>query len=197
MTNSSGSGTRRTAWVWIILGVIVVAFALIFSLIPSGSGSQSASEKDGAESSTPSAEQEEEIELPDFSRRIDGDPTALGDVDAPVVILEFADYRCPYCGVFATDTLPTLVDEYVDEGLVRVEWRDVPIFGEESFAAAVAARAAGEQDLYWEYNAAIFAGADSSGHQSLPTDKLIALAEEVGVPDIEKFTADLENPDLH
>lgn len=131
----------------------------------------------------------------DLSRRLEGDPAALGDVDAPVVIVEYADYRCPFCGVFARDTLPTLVEEYVDAGTVRIEWRDLPVFGEESVNAAVAARAAGAQGLFWEYSKAIFAGAPERGHPELPRERLIELATEIGVPDLDRFIADLDSAD--
>lgn len=47
-------------------------------------------------------------------RRDAGDPFALGRADAPVVMVEYADYTCPFCAKFANDTLPELVRRYVD-----------------------------------------------------------------------------------
>lgn len=55
----------------------------------------------------------------DLSRRIDGDPTAIGAVDAPVVMVAYADYRCPFCSLFEQQTLPSIVTNYVDRGLLR------------------------------------------------------------------------------
>lgn len=132
----------------------------------------------------------------DLARRIPDDVTAQGAVDAPVVIVEFADYRCPFCGVFDRDTLPTIVTDYIDKGTVRFEWRDLPVFGEQSIGAAVAARAAGEQGMFWEYHTALFAAAPERGHPELPDEKLIEFARQVGVPDIERFTKDLASPEL-
>lgn len=132
----------------------------------------------------------------DLSRRIDGDPTSLGDVDAPVVLIEYADFRCPFCGVYARDTMPQLIDEYVESGQVRLEWRDMPVFGDESFDAAVAARAAGEQGLFWEFGEAIYAGAPERGHVALPHERLIEIAQQIGVPDMAAFEADLTNSEL-
>lgn len=131
-----------------------------------------------------------------LARRQTDDVTALGDVDAPVVLIEYADYRCPFCAVFSHDTMPELVREYVDSGRLRVEWRDLPLFGEESEKAAVAARAAGEQGLFWEYHRAVYDAAPERGHLEVTDEKLTAWAEEVGVPDMERFARDLESPEL-
>lgn len=190
------SRDRRLVW---ILGsaLILVTVLLLLSLsrptAPPGATQTTPPNNTTSDSGEHAAE--EVPEIPDFSRRIDGDPTAIGDVDAPVVLIEYADYRCPYCGVYARDTLPTIIQDYVDAGQVRVEWRDVPIFGDESFDTAVAARAAGEQGLFWEYSNAVFAY-DGSGRQDLPRERLVEIATEIGVPDITAFTAALDSPAL-
>lgn len=184
---------------------MLALFVLIVTLVGPGETTSNSSSSNG-NASTPSAEAEagtetgaddggQVPEVPDLSRRIDGDPAALGAVDAPVVLIEYADYRCPYCGVFARETMPTLVQEYVDEGLLRIEWRDVPLFGEESVAAAVATRAAGQQGLFWEYSEALFAypGRD---HQPLPRPRLLEIAAEVGVPDLAAFEAALDDASI-
>ncbi|MDN5853827.1 MAG: thioredoxin domain-containing protein, partial [Actinomycetia bacterium] len=125
-------------------------------------------------------------------RREKGDPLAMGDVDAPVTLIEYADFRCPFCGVFARDTVPEL-EKYVEDGTLRIEWRDFPIFGEQSFVAARAARAAAEQDHFWEFYETVFANAPERGHPDLTTDKLIGYAEEAGVPDMAKFKQDMDD----
>lgn len=132
----------------------------------------------------------------DMSRRIADDPTAIGSEDAPVVLVEYADYRCPFCALFSRDTLPPLVAKYVARGDVRVEWRDLPVFGAESSAAAVAGRAAGEQGRFWEFNKAVYAIAPERGHAALPRERLIQLAGDAGVPDLTKFEADLDSAEL-
>jgi protein-disulfide isomerase len=113
-----------------------------------------------------------------------------------VVLVEWADFRCPFCAVVTNQTLPTLFEEYVDTGLVRFEFRDVAFFGEESIDAAVAARAAGEQGRFPEYLEALFAAAPEKGHPDMPRDKLIGFATEAGVPDLAKFEQDLDRADL-
>lgn len=186
---------RRRLILFLIVGVVAVAIILIVSLLrPSETTPQTAP--------TPSAGQSDSTQeaaapkLSDLARRVDGDVAALGAVDAPVVLIEYADYRCPYCGVFAQNTLPTLVTEYVDSGQLRIEWRDTPVFGEDSLAAAIAARAAGQQGLFWEYNHAVYAYQGDS-RKDLPREQLIAIASEIGVPDLAAFELALDDPDLH
>ena len=133
--------------------------------------------------------------LLDLPRRDADDPLAKGDVDAPVVIIEYADYRCPFCASWGRDVQPALQD-LVDDGTVRFEFRDRVLFGEDSENTALAARAAGEQGMYWEYHDAVFAAAPESGHPDMPREKLLGLAEEIGLPDLEAFEADLDSPEL-
>lgn len=132
----------------------------------------------------------------DLSRRIEGDPLALGAVDAPVVMVSFEDYRCPFCGQFARETLPKLVETYVEPGILRIEWRDLPIFGEQSMQAAIAGRAAAQQGRFWDFNTAVFADAPTTGHADLTRDDLIDYARQAGVPDIPVFIDALDDPAL-
>lgn len=132
----------------------------------------------------------------DFVRRDPDDPMAIGDVDAPVVMAEWVDMRCPFCALYSRETLPILIEEYVDTGQVRIEFHDVVFYGEDSQNAAVAARAAGNQGLYVEYLTTVYDAAPENGHPDLPRATLIDFAEQAGVPDMEQFVADLDDPDL-
>lgn len=185
---------RRARRLNIILGVVVafLAIVVVAQMLPGGSPSSPASSK-----SSPSASEGEgnggEME---FVRRYADDPMALGDVDAPVVLTLWTDLRCPYCAVFHRDTLPVLLEEYVDSGKVRIEVHDVAFFGEQSEDAAVAARAAGNQGMFAEYVTAIYDVAPEGAHADLPRETLIAFAEQIGIPDMAQFTADLDDPQL-
>ena len=71
----------------------------------------------------------------------------LGKPDAPVTIVEYADYQCPYCARWALDTLPAIVDEYVRPGKVQIVFQGIAILGEDSVTAlqtAVVRRHAGQ-----------------------------------------------------
>lgn len=130
------------------------------------------------------------------ARHQQNDPMAVGDIDAPVTIVEWIDLRCPFCAAYANQTLPTILQNYVDTGKVRYEFHDVAFFGDQSVDAAVAARAAGEQGRYVEYLEALYAAAPESGHPDMPRDHLIAFAQTAKVPDMDRFTADLDRADL-
>lgn len=194
-----GSGARTkpapSIWPW-ALGIgslVLIVVAVVVGTQPGSTESSSAPPNSSKQGSQQGESNEPRF---DVERRLEGDVTALGDVDAPVVMVEYSDYRCPFCAVVARDTIPAIIEEYVESGQLRIEWRDFPIFGEQSMDAAVAGRAAGEQGLFWEYNEAIYAEAPARSHIELPRERLIAFAEQIGVPDIEKFTADLDNPEL-
>ncbi len=131
-----------------------------------------------------------------LERRVEGDPMAIGDVDAPVVLSEWIDFRCPFCAVYSRDTMPTILEEYVESGKVRIEMHDVAFFGEQSERAAAAARAAGEQGRYFEFVSAVYEAAPESGHPELPAEELIEFARQVGVPDLKKFEADMTSPEV-
>lgn len=86
------------------------------------------------------------------------DPRSLGRDDAPVVIVEYSDYQCPYCAQFHASVLPSLQSKYIDTGKVRFIFRDLPLaMHREAVPAAIAAHCAAEQGKFWEMNAALFA----------------------------------------
>ncbi|WP_298887150.1 thioredoxin domain-containing protein [uncultured Serinicoccus sp.] len=130
----------------------------------------------------------------DLQRRDPQDPMAVGEVDAPVVMIEYADYRCPYCAQFHLEIRPELLP-LVEDGTLRIEFRDFVIFDETSRLAAVAGRAAAEQDRLEEFQSAVFA-LSTDGHGEYGQAELVDLAEEVGVADPEQFEADLDDADL-
>ncbi|QNS02941.1 DsbA family protein [Streptomyces xanthii] len=130
-----------------------------------------------------------------LARREAKDPLAQGRADAPVVLIEYADFRCGYCGKFARDTEPGLVKKYVEDGTLRIEWRNFPIFGAESETAARAAWAAGQQGRFWQFHAAAYA--EGAKEKGFGADRLDALAREAGVKDLDRFRRDLDGEQAH
>lgn len=84
----------------------------------------------------------------------EGDSPALGPKDAPVRIVEFTDYQCPFCGR-ARPTVNQILDTY--KGKVRYVMRDFPLsFHKDAMKAHEAAHCAGEQGKYWDYSKKLF-----------------------------------------
>lgn len=196
-TNARGAELERRVHRWRLTSGVLAVVALFLGVVVAGqlSGPPAPPAASAPPSSAPAAADAAPA-IPDLSRRVEGDPMAMGAVDAPVVLIEWFDYRCPFCAAHANRTVPAIVDEYVDAGLVRIEYHDVVLFGDDSFAAAVAGRAAAAQGRFHEYVEALFAAAPDSGHPDMPREKLVGFAEQAGVPDIERFTADLDDPGL-
>ncbi|MFD8825212.1 DsbA family protein [Streptomyces sp. NPDC059605] len=130
-------------------------------------------------------------ELAKLARRDAGDKLAQGRADAPVVLIEYADFKCGYCGKFARDTEPALVKKYVENGTLRIEWRNFPIFGAESEAAARAAWAAGQQGRFWQFHAAAYA--EGAKEKGFGEDRLKELARQAGVADLARFARDADS----
>lgn len=181
----------------LIGGLVVIAAALIAYLLmrPGGDGA-SAAPAAGPSVATLATDAEAgdggaEGRRPPVERRQAGDPLALGAPDAPVAMVVFSDYRCPFCAKFSRDIEPELVKRYVDAGRLRIEWRDFPIFGPQSMSAARAGRAAAEQGKFWEFNRAVYGAAPERSKADLTDAALIEFARQAGVSDIARFTASM------
>ena len=87
---------------------------------------------------------------------IEGRPV-MGSADAPVTVVEFADYQCPYCLRFIKTTFPQLKKKYIDTGKVRWVALNLPLaFHKDARKAAQGALCAGEQDKFWEMRETLF-----------------------------------------
>lgn len=93
---------------------------------------------------------------------------AMGNPGAPVTIVEFTDYQCPFCARHSLETMPQIVQEMVEAGRVYYILKDFPLdqLHPQARAAATAARCAGEQDAYWEMHDAIFSNQSDWAEQS-------------------------------
>ena len=93
--------------------------------------------------------------------------------------MEFADYQCPFCRKFYTNTLPDIKKQYIDTGKVRFVLRDLPLgFHSKARPAAKAAHCAGEQGKFWEMHDALFEGGGK-----LSRKDFVRYAEAIGVDD--------------
>ncbi len=108
--------------------------------------------------------------------QISGAPTK-GDAAANVVMIEFSDYQCPYCGRYVRDSWPSIDRDYVQTGKLRYVFRSFPLesIHKQSFKAHEAAACAGAQGKYWLMHAQLF------GHQTaLEPSDLKRYAQAIG-----------------
>lgn len=110
--------------------------------------------------------------------------SAMGDPQAPVTIVEFTDYQCPYCARHSLDTMPDIVREMVDAGRVYYILKDLPLdqLHPDARSAAVAARCAGEQEMYWEMHDIIFENQEEwAGQGTAANDLYIEYAAKLSL----------------
>ena len=87
---------------------------------------------------------------------------------------------------------PKLVEKYVKDGTLRIEWRDFPALGQESVNAAIAARTAQDQGKFWEYHDLLFENQSGENRGGFNDEKLMELAREAGL-DVQRFEKDLKS----
>lgn len=88
------------------------------------------------------------------------DDPVKGDPDAPITIVEFSDYQCPFCQRFAANTLPQLTEEYIDTGIAKLVYKDFPLGNHPAARpAAIAAECAQElsgDEAYYAFHDQLF-----------------------------------------
>jgi protein-disulfide isomerase len=107
-----------------------------------------------------------------------------GKDNAPVKMLVFSDYQCPFCGQFASQVEPVLTSEFVQKGTLQLVYYDFPLGGGHrfSFLAARAARCAGDQGKFWDYHNLLFGKQSEWAYDdNMPTSKFLDYGKEVGV----------------
>lgn len=103
-----------------------------------------------------------------------------GSSDAPVTIVEFSDFTCPFCSRFSAETLPQIQETYIDTGKVRFTYKHFAILGPASIRTAEASECAAEQDKFWEYHDQLFA--EQASVRGLSNDDpLTGLADGLGL----------------
>lgn len=191
MVKASGGGQRssRVLWSAAALAVVVVG-VLAWGVL----GGQRPSPQAGQRNDAASQDGAMAERLMALQRREPGDPFALGRADAPVVLIKYEDFRCPFCAKFTADVEPELIERYVETGVLRIEWRDFPVFGDESVEMAKAGRAAARQGKFWQFHDVAYAMGEGTKKASFPEERIQQVARQAGVPDLAQFNADREDP---
>jgi protein-disulfide isomerase len=113
----------------------------------------------------------------------DDDPV-IGDPNAPITVVEFADFHCQYCSRFQHETLYPLLNDFA--GKIRLVYRDYPILGQGSVLAALAAECMKDQGKFWEFHDITF-----DNQQNLTREAFVGYAQQFGI-DVKQFTTCLD-----
>lgn len=132
------------------------------------------------------------------------DDAVTGAADAPIIMIEFSDYQCPFCRKFYNEALPKIKENYIDKGLVKLVYRDLPLVSLGHSDATPAANAAecarlqGGDETYFTYHDLIFEGQNKlgSGTVKIPEESLYAYAEDLNL-NMDTFKTCQENQEFY
>lgn len=116
------------------------------------------------------------------------DDVVLGDLEAPVTLIEYSDFQCPFCGRFYSQSESKIREEYVKTGKVKFVYRHFAFLGPESLAAANAAECAKEQGKFWQYHDEILNAEildSEENNNNLSRSLFLFLAGKVGLNEAE------------
>jgi protein-disulfide isomerase len=153
----------------VVLAGIIIAAAVIYSV---NSPSQNAGNVKTAA-------------LADLSQ-ISSSDFVLGDQNAPVTVVSYGDFQCPFCGKFFKETESVLREKYIKTGKVKFVYRDFAFLGQESFWAANAALCAGDQGKFWQYHDYLYSNQKGENQGAFSKDNLKSFAVVLGL-DKDKF----------
>lgn len=108
----------------------------------------------------------------------------LGDPDAPVTVIAYEDFQCPFCAQYVEETESQIRTAYVETGKAKLVYRHLAFLGPESVAAAAASECAKDQGKFWEFHDAVFEAeiADATEHNgNLKRSLFMQIAKTIGL----------------
>ncbi len=114
-----------------------------------------------------------------------------GDPDAPITMIEFSDFQCPYCSRFAVGAGQQIDEAYVESGQVRFGYQHFVFLGENSILAAEASECAADQDAFWPFHDRLIERVAVENQRDFTVDTLKAFAAELEL-DTESFASCLD-----
>ncbi len=105
----------------------------------------------------------------------------LGNPDAPVAIVEYLDFQCPFCQRAAVQVMPAIEETFIASNTASLEIRPIAILGDESVRAATAAECANEQAQFWAYHDILYANQGAKHSGAFSDDRLKEFAEALNL----------------
>jgi len=127
------------------------------------------------------------IKKPTFSSFTDNSSPILGDVNAPLTLIEFGDYQCTFCNKFFHETIDPILTNYVETGKVKILFKDFVVVGQDSMHAANAAHCANDQEMFWQYHSTLYNNWDGEGTGWASSEQLHQFASTLGL-DMDEFS---------
>jgi protein-disulfide isomerase len=180
---------RKRRMQYLIIGGFAAIAVIVALIVISQSGGDDNSDGGGTPTNVQGSQQVS-AELAGVSQS----GTTLGDAGAPVTVIEYGDPQCSSCKFFSSNVAPDLISSEVKPGNVKYEFRPFLIIGPDSKPAMKAALAAGEQNRFWNFLQLFYLnqGGENSGY--VTDDFLTTIAKGAGVPDIDKWNTDRNDP---
>jgi protein-disulfide isomerase len=185
---------RQELMKWLGTGLLLAIFAVVAVIVIN-----SRDDGGGANSNGNVATVEAAAPIPEGVQQ---NGTVLGDPNAPVLIVEYGDYQCPFCKRFAINDYPKLIQDYITTGKARLEFRQFPIIGSnsdgsidqsgESFMAAEAAVCANDQGKFWPMHDLLYENSVGEFKGSFTIERLKQIAALVPGLDTTAFAACLD-----
>jgi protein-disulfide isomerase len=138
------------------------------------------------------------ITAPGLAPAQDQDYRILGSLDAPVEMVIYSDFECPYCRNFALAALPAIIAEFVDTGRLRIRYAYFPLAAihTNSLASSKAAHCAGVVGRFWSFHDYLFVRQPEWSGETVPNSLWVRFAENLGI-DTDEFATCLASPEAH
>jgi protein-disulfide isomerase len=127
-----------------------------------------------------------------FSKLVENGSPVMGNINAPITILEWGDYQCTFCYKFHQNTLDIINEDFIKTGKVKFIFKDFPLNGPDSKLAAEASYCAQDQEKYWQYHDELYKNWGGERTGWITRESLDKFAEIVDL-DIEKFNKCLDD----
>ena len=124
---------------------------------------------------------------PTLSSFTDNASPVLGNINAPLTMIEFGDYQCTYCKKFFRETEGLIIENYVETGKVKIIFIDFIVVGSDSTNAANAAHCANDQKMFWMYHSILYNNWDGEDTGWASVDRLHEFANKLGL-DMNEFS---------
>jgi len=126
-------------------------------------------------------------EKPTIASFYDNASPILGEINAPLTLVEFGDYQCTFCKKFFHETEESILINYVETGKVKMLFKDFIVVNEDSVNAASAAHCANDQKMFWQYHSTLYNNWDGEGTGWASSEQLHQFASTLGL-DMNEFS---------